>query len=307
MIGWLEEANPRVAGKFRLLMATQTGQKRARDDGYHAFPVDPFAIAAKHDLHVEQKPAGMSGVSGALIFAEPRPIIIYSAELENEGFERFSVAHELGHYFLPDHPEEIRKAGGQHFSRAGFTEGTSSIELEADHFAAGLLMPGGLVRSHLDQHQVGLEGICRLAADARVSLTAAAIRAAECASFPLCIIVSSGTEVRYAFPSDAFKRLGKRIFLRKGDSLPAGVTAAFNAQPENVIAGRRATGECDLMDWFDTDRHTPLDEEVIGLGSYGFTLTVLSSDAMVEQDDEEDNEGEEAVIERWTARFAYGR
>jgi hypothetical protein len=295
-----------MPGKYRLLMATQTGQKRARDDGYHAFPVDPFAIAAKHDLHVERKPAGMPGVSGALIFAEPRPIIIYSAELENEGFERFSVAHELGHYFLPDHPAEILKAGGQHFSRAGFTEGTSSIELEADHFAAGLLMPGGLVRSHLIQHQLGLEGICRLAEDARVSLTAAAIRAAECVSFPLCIIVSSGTEVRYAFPSSAFKGLGKRIFIKKGDPLPAGVTAAFNARPENVAAARRVTGECDLMDWFDTDRHVPLDEEVIGLGRYGFTLTVLSSEVLTDTG-EEDEDDEEATLERWTPRFAYGR
>ena len=237
-----------MAGKFRLLMATQTGQKRARDEGFHSFPVDPFAIAAKHDIHIEEKPAGMQGVSGALIFAEPRPIIIYSAELENEGFERFSVAHELGHYFLPDHPDQILKAGGQHFSRAGFTEGTSSIELEADHFAAGLLMPAGLVRSHLERHQVGLEGICRLAEDAHVSLTAAAIRAAECASFPLCVVVSNGGEVRYAFSSDAFKSLGTRIFLRKGDPLPAGVTAAFNARSGNVTAPR-PPGRGGHRDW----------------------------------------------------------
>lgn len=296
-----------MAGKFRLRLATQTGQKRARDEGYHAFPVDPFAIAAKHDIHVEQKPAGMPGVSGALIYAEPRPIIIYSAELENEGFERFSVAHELGHYFLPDHPDEILKAGGQHFSRAGFTEGNSSIELEADHFAAGLLMPSGLVRAHLDQNQIGLEGICRLADDARVSLTAAAIRAAECASFPLCIIVSCGAEVRYAFPSDAFKGLGKRIFLRKGDPLPAGLTAAFNAKSENVVGARRSTGECDLADWFDTVSHVRLDEEVVGLGRYGFTLTVLSSEALAEHHGDEDNEDDETVLERWTPRFAYGR
>ncbi len=295
-----------MQGKFRLLMATKAGQKRARDDGYYAFPVDPFAIAAKHDLHVEQKPAGMPGVSGALIFADPKPIIIYSAELDNDGFERFSVAHELGHYFLPDHPQEILKAGGQHFSRAGFSEGSSSIELEADHFAAGLLMPGDLVRRNLDQHQVGLEGICRLAEDARVSLTAAAIRAAECASFPLCIIVSSGAEVRYAFPSDAFKALGKHIFLRKGEPLPSGVTATFNSRPENVVAARRVTGESDLIDWFDTDRRAHLDEEVIGLGRYGFTLTVLSSEALFEPDDEDEND-EEAINDSWTPRFAYGR
>lgn len=295
-----------MAGKFRLLMAKKAGQKLARDEGFHSFPVDPFALAAKYNIHVEQKPAGMPGVSGALIFAEPRPIIIYSTELENDGFERFSVAHELGHYFLPDHPEEILNSGGHHFSRAGFTEGSSSIELEADHFAAGLLMPAALVRSHLDQHQVGLEGICQLAQNARVSLTAAAIRAAECATFPLCIIVSIGAEVRYAFPSDAFKSLGSRIFLRRGDILPAGATATFNARSENITSGHRSVGVCDLKDWFDTDRHARLEEEIIGLGRYGFTLTILSSEVLADPDDDKE-EDDEAMIERWKPRFAYGR
>jgi Zn-dependent peptidase ImmA (M78 family) len=179
-----------AAARFRLRMATQTGEKRARDEGFTAFPVDPFEIANKHDIHVEKKPPGMKGVSGALIFAEPRPIIIYSSEHLNTGFERFSVAHELGHYFLPDHPDEILRAGGTHFSRAGFSEGASSIELEADHFAAGLLMPDHLVRRQLASDRPGLEALRLLADEARVSLTAAAIRSAECARFPLCVVIS---------------------------------------------------------------------------------------------------------------------
>jgi hypothetical protein len=60
------------------------------------------------------------------------------------------------------------------------------------------------------------------------------------------------------------------------------------------------------MDWFDTDRHVRLDEEVIGLGRYGFTLTVLSSESLAESDDE-DEDDEEETVERWTPRFAYGR
>ena len=119
-------------------------------------------------------------------------------------------------------------------------------------------------------------------------------------------VVSNGGEVRYAFSSDAFKSLGTRIFLRKGDPLPAGVTAAFNARSGNVTAARRSAGECDLKDWFDTDRHARLDEEVIGIGRYGFTLTILSSEALAEPDDDGE-EDEEAVIDRWTPRFAYGR
>lgn len=296
-----------MTARFRLTMATQCGEKLARDEGYAAFPVNPIAIARKHDIHVEQKPPEMTGISGALIFAGPNPIIIYSTEHANEGFENFSVAHELGHYFLPGHPEEIQRAGGAHMSRSGFSEGHSSIEIEADHFAAGLLMPDYLVRQTLNAGQVGLSGIRQLADHARASLTAAAIRAAQCASFPLCIIVSSGEAVSYAFPSERFKALGRNIYLRKGSALAAGsATAALNACPADVLAATQMTGECRLADWFDTDRNVTLDEEVIGLGKYGLTLTVLSSEPLALQDD--DDEDEDAVLEEsWTPRFAYGR
>nr|WP_281720199.1 ImmA/IrrE family metallo-endopeptidase [Nitrosomonas nitrosa] len=293
--------------RFRLTMSTQCGEKLARDEGYKAFPVNPIAIARKHGIHVEQKRPEMSGISGALIFAGNNPIIIYSTEHANKGFENFSVAHELGHYFLPGHPEEIQRAGGAHMSRSGFSEGNSSIEIEADHFAAGLLMPHYLVRQTLGAGQVGLQGIRQLANQANASLTAAAIRAAQCAQFPLCIIVSSGKAVSYAFPSERFKALGRNIFLRKGSALAAGsATAALNARPADVLAAAEMTGECCLSDWFDTNRSVTLDEEVIGLGKYGLALTVLSSEPLTLQDDDDEDE-DAALEESWTPRFAYGR
>lgn len=296
-----------MTAKFRLRMATQTGEKFARDEGYRSFPVRPMDIARKHGIHVEKKPPEMKGISGALIFAEPNPIIIYSTEHTNEGFENFSVAHELGHYFLPGHPEEILKGGGAHMSRAGFSEGDSSIELEADHFASGLLMPDYLVREALGSGQVGLEGIRSMAGVAGASLTAAAIRAAECAEFPLCIIISEGQSMRYAFPSPSFKNLGRNIFLRKGSAVANGsATAIFNDDPRNIASGGQSVGECGLRDWFDTDRNPRLDEEVIGLGKYGLTLTVLSSEELI-ADPEDDDDEEEALAKSWTPRFAYDR
>lgn len=296
-----------MTGRFRLTMATQCGEKLARDEGYSSFPVDPIAIARKHDIHVEKKPPEMKGISGALIFAEPNPIIIYSAEHANEGFENFSVAHELGHYFLPGHPEEIRRAGGAHMSRSGFSEGDNSIEIEADHFAAGLLMPSYLVRETLLSGVVGLGGIRSIAGLARASLSAAAIRAAQCAPFPLCIIVSAGEAVSYVFPSDSFKALGRNIYLRRGSAIAANsATAALNARSDAVLEAREMTGECRLTDWFETERNVLLDEEVIGLGRYGLTLTVLSSEPLALQDNDDEDE-DRALEASWTPRFAYGR
>lgn len=290
---------------FRLKSATQIGEKVAAEAGFTSFPVRPLKIAEDNSIHVEAKPPDVQGISGALIFAHDQVTLIYSTEHDNRGFENFSIAHELGHYFLPGHPEEIMKAGGAHMSRANFTE-NSSIELEADHFASGLLLPSTLTRKYLLNNQVGLAGILGLADTAECSVTAAAIRAAECSPYPMAIVVSQGDKVAYAFLTDSFKALGKLTWLRKGSPLPATATKMFNADPTNVLRAKQVHAETDLATWFDGSARIALDEEVIGLGRYGFSLTILSSEALPEDPDQEEDE-EAELIEQWTPRFAYKR
>lgn len=291
---------------FRLKMATQLGEKIAAEYGFSKFPVRPFDIIGKKDIKVEAKPSDVKGVSGAMIFAGSSATIIYSTEYDNHGFENFSVSHELGHYCLPGHPEEIIKQGGAHFSRADFTEGATSIEIEADHFASGLLLPSRLTQDFLDRSQVGLEGILALADTAECSRTAAAIRAAECSSYPIAVIVSREQHIAYAFLSEGFKQLGKLAWLKKGTALPDTLTKRFNADASNVSSAKKQCGETRLGDWFGGPKGIELDEEIVGLGSYGFTLTVLSSEAKLPQPDEE--EDEDAELERsWTPKYAYGR
>ncbi len=294
--------------KFRLQMARQRGEQIAAEKGYTSFPVDPFEIATNEGILLEPKPADKKGVSGGIIFDEDYPSIFYATDINNEGLQRFTVAHELGHYFLDGHPEEILKSSKMHVSRAGFRAGDSSIELEADHFAAGLLMPTHLVRKTMAKQTVGLAGVEHLAAQSKCSLTAAAIRAAECSTYPMAIIVSEGTSVCYCFMSDGFKDLGKRPlhFLRKGSPLPQAATLRFNNDPNNVKFGKRIVDETTLAEWFDGSSHIRLDEEIVGLGSFGHTLTVLSSDHLAEEPDDEDDD-EEKLVESYTPRFAYGR
>ena len=291
---------------FRLLSARRHGERIAREAGFDRFPVDPFAIAEAEEIVVEAKAPGVKGVSGGIVFNDAGAGIFYATDIRNEGFQRFTVAHELGHYFLEGHPEEILRTAPVHMSRAGFAQGASSIELEADHFASGLLLPSGLVKRALGANQVGLQGIVDLADAACASLTASAIRAAECSDYPIAVIVSSGMEVRYAFLSDAFKELDRLQFLRKGMPLPRTHTYAFNADPANVAQGERACGQTSLAAWFSCRRSLDLDEEIVGLGKYGLTLTVLSSDELAHADDEEADE-EAELVRSWTPRHAYGR
>lgn len=123
----------------------------------------------------------------------------------------------------------------------------------------------------------------------------------------MAIVVSQGGDVSYCFMSDGFKGLGKPLaFMRKGSALPVSATRDFNDHPDNVRRGRRQTAETTLADWFDGPGHIRLDEEIVGLGSFGHTLTVFSSDALAEDPDDEADE-EARLIESYTPRFAYGR
>lgn len=291
---------------FRPEWARKLGERKARELGIESFPVDPFMIAAEEDIYVEEHKTSQPGVSGGIIFDGLDVGIFYSTAIKSPGFHRFTIGHELGHYFLPGHPEEIKKSGPLHASKAGFSAGDRPIEIEADHFAAGLLLPGKLVRSALEDEQIGLVGIEQLALISECSLTASAIRAAECSPYPMAVVVSQADRICYGFLSEGFKQLGPRAYPRKGDLLPHTVTRQFNADPSNVTAGKRASNETTLADWFDGPPGVVLDEEVIGLGSYGFTMTVFSSEELPDDPHEaEDDEAE--LIESYRPKFACGR
>lgn len=116
------------------LVAEQVAQREKQT----ALPIDPFAIAKACEIDVLAREAG-SGVSGFLLRVGDRVAIAYSTDIENDGFRRFSVSHELGHYFIDGHVDHLLAATGLHESRAGHVS-RDRHEVEADRFAASLLM-----------------------------------------------------------------------------------------------------------------------------------------------------------------------
>ena len=125
---------------MKLKLAKQKAEAFLRDEGLTELAVDPFAIAASRDIEVCAKPSTAEGVSGMLLRHGDTFGIVYATHIPSEGFQRFSIAHELGHYFLEGHVDHILPKDGTHQSRAGFVS-ADPYEMEADHFAAGLLMP----------------------------------------------------------------------------------------------------------------------------------------------------------------------
>ncbi len=288
---------------FRLKMARQKAEVVLREDGIETLPVNPFAIAANRNIVVKPKPDTVEGVSGMLLRHGNEFGILYATNVASEGFQRFSVGHELGHYFLDGHIDHVLPKDGFHASHAGFVSG-DSYELEADHFAAGLLMPSGLFKRSLNKVSVGLSAVETMADLCQTSLTATAIRYAELTSEAVAVIISTGQTIDYCFLSETMKSLPQLTWLRKGSPVPGSAeTARMNADPGRVLRAERTDDEIDVMDWLGGTRSVTVTEEVVGLGRYGKTLTVLSSESIGRDGDEDEEEDEGNLIESWTPRF----
>ena len=274
-------------------------EKLLRELGIDALPIDPFAVARRLDIDFRPLPATVGGASGMLLHVNGAFGIAYPTHIHNEGFKRFSVAHEIGHYRLPGHVDAVLDSRGQHVSKAGFRS-TNHYELEADHFASALLMPARLFAAAAARAGDGLQAIEALHAECATSLESTAIRYAQTSRDPVAVIRSANGTIDYAFMSGALKEFSGLDWIRKGTRLPSGsVTADFNGNPENVARGKRAEGQACLQDWFNGEHRQKVLEEVVGLGSYGKTLTVLTG---MEQPDAAADEDAE-LEELWAMRF----
>jgi hypothetical protein len=70
-----------------------------------------------------------------------------------------------------------------------------------------------------------------------------------------------------------------------------------------VRDSRREAADVDALDWLGGKRSVVLSEEIVGLGSYGKTLTVLSSGELGGDDDDDDGDDDDRLAESWTPRF----
>jgi Zn-dependent peptidase ImmA (M78 family) len=108
-------------------------------------PVDPFAVAARLGLLVSRRPLEPD-VSGMLAKTPNRDPEVFINSLDSVNRQRFSCAHEIGHY--------SKRASGRDDDEWGYIDrrgpiasrGTEPEEIFANQFAAALLMPEPCVR-----------------------------------------------------------------------------------------------------------------------------------------------------------------
>jgi hypothetical protein len=200
--------------------------------------------------------------------------ILYSTGIRSKGYQRFTLAHELGHFSLTEHHRYLFEKGALHRSEGGFT----SSEREADLFGVELLIPEFLFHRNRKEFPLGFEGVKGLAGVFQTSLTAMGIRYATLCTDSVPVVVTEDDQVLYSVLSKPFaSEIGvKSRWGARSRRLPAkSVTRKLDnfSRGGKVVSEQR--GVLAASEWFP-EAEGELVEEVIGLGRYGKTLTVLT-------------------------------
>jgi len=209
--------NPeRVALEHRLEVARREAELLIERLAIRRAPVDPIDIA-----HTERRQLRLcagnykNAFDGRLEFhsSKQRFLCFYNTKYDrpSEGKHaprtRFSLAHELGHFFIEEHHEYLRSGGKSHPSRSEFVR-SSPVEQQADCFAAHLLMPDRLVRPVVNQEEISIDLIRQVADSFETSFVSASLRVVECSDFYGGIAAIRGGELAWVRLSVSLIRRG---------------------------------------------------------------------------------------------------
>ena len=123
--------------------------------GFLNVPVDVDSLAYDLGLDVDYQPLEWQ-VDGVLVLRKGK-ITIGVNERHHSHRQRFTVAHEIAHYWLHRDDASVFIDSSQEFHRDKKSgEGTDWREVEANSFAAALLMPAESLKNFIIEHSVDL-------------------------------------------------------------------------------------------------------------------------------------------------------
>jgi hypothetical protein len=197
------------------------------------------------------------------------------------GRRRFTIAHELGHYLLPDQQEGLATPCRQS-SIESWESSVGQREIDANRFAAEILMPESLI-GDIVRLQPSMAVAENIAARCQTSLTAAVVRLVELSTFRVAMAMSRDDAVRWYRVSREF-----------GRSIRTGALDARTIA-HDVIRDAAATGATLVpADAWLFDQNLQADAKVwehsVALGSYESVLTLLEIRERIERRIEDDEE-----------------
>ena len=150
----------------------KTPEQVLKESGVATRPVQLEQILKHFGIRIYSLPAN-ADIFGAIV-REREHVIIAINPKQHVHRQRFTIAHELGHYFChsgDDAPAQFVDGDFRlHWRNSESSRGVNWQEIEANRYAAALLMPENLLRKDVDQFgRIDDSVVQRLASLYRVS------------------------------------------------------------------------------------------------------------------------------------------
>jgi Zn-dependent peptidase ImmA (M78 family) len=190
------------------------------------------------------------------------------------GRAHFTLAHELGHYFIDEHRNAL--AAGVVPSHPSFSEYESPllVESEADHFASNLLMPEQRFRLACKTKRVGMASILEMSSVFGTSVTSTALRYVKLDIVPCAVFKWANAKLQWHWMStDTFRaKFGSAV--RREEELPSDSPTARALRGEGLATGQWLEAGTTVSAWFHNvsehgRRNDILIEQAIPLGRFG--------------------------------------
>ena len=248
--------------KIERVKASWAAHKLLQSLGFpHPGEIDLRDLAMDRNVFVRE--GDIHGAEGRLLRKKKNGIIHIRKGIKPEGRRRFTIAHELGHW-------ELHEAYSQFLCNAEDMRdyGQSPLEVEANCFAAELLMPNSHFRESCGNQPPSMALLEKLADDFQTTLTATAIRFADVSKRRVVVVYYQNGVVRWSY-SDPKKNLP---FVVAGKPAPQFSSATLD--PSEVATGMDHYEEAD---WFPQLQwgKDGVNEETKRMKTLGGGLTLL--------------------------------
>ena len=240
--------------------------------------IDPIAIA--EDLGISMSFNDYGEAFDGLLEVRGGRFHIYCnlrrVEKRDSQRARFTLGHELGHYFIDEHRNALLSGRARPHPSICEFQSKNPVEVEADTFAASLLMPWSRFRPAVQTARPGLHGVLDLSASYRTSVTATTLRYIAADPY-VCAMI------KWAPDGYSWKRFSQRAFsagfkktIETLEALPPQCPTARALRGE--ISGVAEAGTT-AATWFpfvaaSSERNGIWIEQAISLGRFG-ALTFL--------------------------------
>lgn len=214
----------------------------------------------------------LKGKEGEIVSYGGRSIITLNSDIKFEGKKRFIAAHELGHYEM--HRDLTPLIVDSESDLLSWYKGGAQ-EVQANEFAAELLMPSEVFYNFCIGKRFSPKLIEDLSLRFKVSKTAAILRFVKRGRHPVCVVCCENNRMKWWKASDDF-----RYFLEfeRDHHPPTGSVAYEVFTSGKTYAGEEAVQDIWKSDWFrmkEDEADSRFFEYCLYAPSYNYTISII--------------------------------